>query len=156
MQEEEWKNFQRWCRGNEQAATFLGKFALALQRADDIVDEESWDVEQRGKQMAKLIYELLFGIGNDPFYTQHKQALTPALINGLLYWDVSNTLANSPHRESRMFAFVLREAVEQVIPLVAMLCGASYNEARDIALEVHRVYHESPVESFDSWEGERK
>lgn len=144
----------RWFKGNQQAVDFVRKFGSALHRADDIVDEESWGVDQRGQQMAKLIYELLFGIGNDPFYLQHKAALTPALLNGLLYWDLSNDLARSPIRETRMFAFVWREVVEQVLPLVAMLCGARYDEARDIALELHRLEHESPVESFDSWEEE--
>lgn len=144
----------RWFKGNTEAAEFIRKFGNALHRADDIVDEESWGPSQRGKEMSRLIYELLFGLGADPFYQRHRQALTPALINGLLYWDLSNELAKSEIRETRMFAFVWREAVEQVLPLVAMLCGAGYDETREIALELYRLEHETPVESFDSWEKE--
>lgn len=153
VKETEREKILEWCQGNAAAAEFLRKFGSALQRADDLVDE-NWAEEKRAQEMPKLIYELVFGIGADPFYLKHQSALAFQLAQGLLYWDVSNVLATSAHRESRMFGFVYREYVEQLIPLVAMLCGARYDKAKEIALQVHNYYHETPVESFEAWEAE--
>lgn len=142
-----------WCQGNQAAAEFLRKFGSALQRADDLVDEE-WGPEKRAAEMPRLIHELVFGLAADPFYLKFQHALAFQLVHGLLYWDVSNTLAKSAHKESRLFGFVYREYVEQLIPLVAMLCGAGYDKAKEIALDVHNYYHETPLESFEAWEAE--
>lgn len=142
----------RWARGDRDAAQFMALLARGSQLADDFVDEET-PRDERGKTMVEMLDSALREIPQNAFYQKHREALTPLMSIPLIYWEASNDWAKSKVRTSRIFAFVMREALEMVVVGVALITGGR-DWARRVVREMHTYYHVLDEEPFERWEAE--
>ena len=142
------EKFHEWARGNQSAALFLGLIFQVSQDADDIEDGD-------GKAILAVVANLLMATGVNAFFLANREMLTGVLFSSLITWAASNKFGRSENQTTRMFGFVYREILEQIIPVVSMLCGATVGEAVSVAEDVHRYYHqETPQDTFAEWERE--
>jgi hypothetical protein len=150
---------RRWAQGNEDAADLIDYFGYATQLADDLVDLDRTGVqtkEGRSAVMADLLYTLLNKIPGNRFFRQHEAHFVPLFVNGVVTWDASNTWAKADKKETRMFAYVMREACGRLVEYVAYLVGG-FQWSKQVAREIHDYYHgEMGIESFDTWDAERR
>lgn len=137
---------RRWCLGNEQAARCLEKLGEISQVADDVVDGDA----QPGDGVPLLLHLALVDLPQNPFWQVHQAALSPVLACAVARWDSANRLAASGDRTDRMFAFVLREACDDLIRAVALIVGG-YDHARHVAAQVHDFFHVQHPETFEEW-----
>lgn len=138
----------RWANGNKDAAAVIGTIGWACQRADDLVDDP-----RMGDKPGSML-ELLVALGGilqeNQFYKSYKKHIDPIVMSSTLYWDLSNVLVNGSEYD-RKYAYVFREAVEQVIGVVALLTGG-VEHARRSVLESHawhHVLHGDPFVAFN-------
>lgn len=145
----------RWAAGNPDAAVLIGMLGRASQTADDFVDGEIPETE-RSAAMVSLIDTLLFGVSANPFYIEHCATIGPFLKRALHFWHSSNVWATAPKLETRMFSYVHRESMMDVVWWIAFLAGGDAH-AQSVAMDIHRYFHgEGGVESFAEWDRERK
>ena len=148
--------YLRWCKGNEHAARFIGSLGLISQIADDFVDEDNPKVTgrllDRSKAMGVLLASIFADLLPNPFFQQNEGILLPLMVNSVAYWEASNDWTISHKRETRMFGFVHREALERVVAMVAMIVGG-WDHQRAVVREMHQFYHGiGAVETFDEWD----
>lgn len=142
------EKFQEWARGNNDAAIFLATIFKVSQDADDIADGDGLDI-------LGVVSGLLMATTVNRFFVAHREMLSSLLFSSLITWAASNKFGKSENQTTRMFGFVCREALEQIIPVVSMFCGATVGEAVAVAEDVHRYYHqELPQDTFAEWESE--
>lgn len=143
----------RWFRGDANAVALFETIAYATQVADDIVDEDL-EIEDRAGRMAKL-FTILVMLPSNPFYAQFYAQLHPLICAGVMEWEASNSWQRSPSRETRLFGYVKREALESLVTYCAHLIGGP-DWAMQVTREVHQFYHvdHADGETFESWCGE--
>jgi hypothetical protein len=150
---------RRWAQNNEDAALLIDFFGYATQLADDFVDldrEGLRTVEGRSAIMCELLYTLLVKIPGNPFFRRHEAHFVPLFTNCLALYDASNTWHSSAKKETRMFAYVHREAAGRLVEQVAFLVGG-FQWAKQVVREVHDYYHGAlGIESFDQFEAEAR
>lgn len=149
----------RWAQDDKGAAALIDYFGYATQLADDLVDmdrEGTKTLTGRSRIMAELLYVLLVKIPGNPFFRKHEMHFIPLFTNCLVQWDASNTWSESEKKESRIFAYVQREAAGRLVEQVAYLVGG-FQWAKEVVREIHEYYHATyMVESFDQFEAECK
>lgn len=148
----EQENIKRWCCGDEAAAAMIERLGEVSQIADDFVDRDKPGCDSAA--MARLLQLALVEIPNNPFYAKCRGYLAPLLTSALLQWDASNGWQHDARRESRVYGFVYRCALEKVIVATAYLTGG-FDHARTVEREVHEFYRYSPLadgETFEHWE----
>lgn len=137
--------------GNHAAAEFVSNIAGWVRLADDIADG---DAEDPVEAVAELLVRVIAGQGGNPFFLEHRAALTTPIINGVVAWRMSEKWRHSDMRKTRMFAFVLREAVEQAAWTTALICGG-WDHACHVADKMHEICHQKgSLETFEEWEAE--
>jgi hypothetical protein len=142
------QKFHEWARGDHAAAMFLGLIFKVSQDADDIEDGD-------GKAILDVVSGLLMATGINGFFVANREMLSGILFSSLISWAASNRFGKSDNQTTRIFGFVYREALEQIIPVVSMLCGATIHEAVAVAEDVHKYYHqEMAQDTFAEWERE--
>jgi hypothetical protein len=151
MEHEHWL---RWFNGRQDAVAFMEKLGRVIQRADDLADG-AYAEEERPRQIATLLRECLIDVSADPFFQQHRLALYPVMLNALLLWNASNNWGKDPRRNARIFGYVLRSSDLQIGMTMAMLCGASFDQAARIAEEMHSFYYLDGAETLEAWEKEQ-
>ena len=143
---EEEVQYRQWCCGDETAVDMLRIIGEASRIADDFVDGDT----QSPDDMAALLHLLLVALPSNQFYRQHQMWLLPVMVAGLQQWNASNDWAVSSDENVQMFGYVYREAMEQIISVVAMLCGGDAH-GRQVAKEVNDFYHQRHGETFKEW-----
>lgn len=145
----------RWAQGNQDAADLMGLFGYATQLADDLVDlDRKWvqTHEGRAEVMSEVLLACLIKIPANPFFHEHRHHYGPLFVSCLGTWEPTVSWAKSPKKETRMFAYVLREATGRLFEMTAFLVGGSRWQ-RQVVREIHDYYHGSGgVESFEAWE----
>lgn len=142
----------RWTRGDKDAAMLLAMLARGSQVADDLVDGDTKPSE-KGKTVVEMVDLALREIPANPFFQKHAVKLGPVIALATYYWEASNEWQKSPRRTTRVFGFVLREAMDLVIVAVALIVGGR-DWARKILREVHAYYHVLDQETLEQWEAE--
>lgn len=136
--------------GDTDAAAFVMNVAAMARLADDLADG---DAQDRPRSMADLLYRALVHHATNPFFRAHSRELCAVMTNALVLWDMSERWRESDNRKTRMFAFVVRESVEQVAYTVAAIKGG-IGHARDVADDIMRLSHETSEETFEDWDRE--
>ena len=146
--------YLRWANGNHDAAQVLLLVGTSCQVADDIVDERQMP-DPSGKMLDLL---LMFGgaLQRNGFFMQHRKTIEPVMLANIVSWDLANTLVAGPEkgsRNDRIYSYVYRELIEQVVGIVALLTGGIAH-ARKSILESHAFHHVLNVEKFEEFEAE--
>lgn len=144
FQPDEYRRIQQWLLGNTEAADMVMCIAQVSQVADDICDEGS-------REIGLVLSHTLFALNRNKFFQEHRQTIEPLLLGSVLMWEAANQWATHPRRETRMFAFVWRFILEQIVPVTAYLLGG-HDHAVRVAVEMHDYYHAD--ETFEEWEKE--
>lgn len=142
--EEEEDLLLSWCENNAAAAEMLKTLASISQAADDFVDGDT----RSSDRMSMMLKMCLIDLPANEFYRAHHAVLAPVMLVAISQWNASNEWAESSNEDIQMFAYVYREALEQIIPVVAQLCGG---DALEVAKDVNDFYHLENGESFKEW-----
>jgi len=122
--------------GDENAQRYLMDLASCARVMDDIVDEDH-SVSRETKY--SLYFKLLFSIPNNPFYRQHQDTLKSAEVTALNAWIDANELENRPDMTSKIYAHVIRDYINEICPIVAMLTGG-FNKMRECSLSIRDIF----------------
>jgi len=148
MIETEQHKMLEWSRGNHEAAAFISTIAKVSQDADDIADGD-------GNAILDVVSGLLVATSVNRFYLDNREMLSGLLFSSLIMWAASNKFGTSENETTRIYGFVYREILEQIIPVISMLCGATIHEAVAVAADVHEYYHQKmKQDTFREWEKE--
>lgn len=152
----EMEQYLEWCKGNEPAAQLISMLGQVSQIADDFVDR---DVERNSEDMTAILSLCLVEIPENPFYQAYSHWLRPIFSSCLAQWNASNEWAKGTEQQ-KVYAFVYRETLEIVIPLIASLIGGR-DHGLQVAKEVNSFYHQPGGEGYDgetfaSWLQEQK
>lgn len=142
--------FREWACMDENAVEFLKLIARVARLADDIVDG---DAKAPAHDMARLLYDVFVTLHRNPFFLAHHARLTPILANVILTWEASEEWKQSDNLKTRQFAFVLREASEQIATAVAEITGG-FEHARTVIRQAHQVCCAEDPETFEQWDNE--
>ena len=133
-----------WSNGNSDAVAMLKMLASISQAADDFVDGDT----RSSDRMSAMLKMCLIDLPGNEFYRQHHSILAPIMLVAIAQWNASNEWAHSQSEDIQMFGYVYREALEQIIPVVAQICGG---DALEVAKEVNEFYHQQNAETFKEW-----
>lgn len=140
-----------WCLGDAAAVAMLSRLGEISQIADDFVDGDKPVLPSA--DMARLLQLALVDIPNNPFYARYRAYLAPLLTSALTQWDAANAWARDARRETRIYSFVFRCALEHLIVASAYLIGG-LDHARTVTREVHEFYRysqDADGQPFEAW-----
>lgn len=136
---EELDQLNRWCKNDRNAVVFLRSIAEASQIADDYADGDAVGSEE----MTRLLHLCLVEIPTNQFYITNQNWLTPIMFSSMHLWNASNEWKNE-------FGYVYRECLEQIIHVVALICGGQ-KHALNVTKEVNKFYHQDHGEKYQEW-----
>ena len=142
--EEEAAKLQEWCLGDKDAVVLLQTLAEISQIADDYADGD----EKGSEKITRLLHLSLVSLPTNPFYLAHGKWLVPIMSSSMHLWNASNDWKNE-------YGFVYREALEQIIHVVAPLIGGQ-EHASKVAKGVNEFYHQKHGEKIEDWMKEQK
>lgn len=142
--------FLKWMKGDSNAVEFLLNIAYITRLADDIVDGDSKDV---AADMAHLLYRALIMPAKNPFYLANEEALSAIMVNALMKWEQSERWKGAPDEKTRIFAYIYREGIQEVLYASAKIVGG-YKHAIKVMDELHQQSHLTSPETFADWEKE--
>jgi len=148
------EQYMRWCKDDTAAVDFLSGLGALSQLADDFADGDVCD-ENLQAEMAHLLHWAIVDMPRNPFFRAYQDFLTPVMSAALLSWDASNRWAASENEPTQMYAYVLRESMEQVFYSVATIIGG-FDHARLVVDELHERLHVEEQQPFASWQREIK
>jgi hypothetical protein len=140
----------KWCNDVAPAAHFLGHIALIARLADDIIDQPA--AENNEQRMMLLLVTTLHHLTSDPWFDNHRDGYRALLATATMSWAASERWKTSENRTVRVFGYVYRDLIEQILYYTALLCGGPtfalrvMNEARE-----HFSLH---TETLEEWEQE--
>jgi hypothetical protein len=148
----------KWGCGDGDASALISSLFNASHLADDIVDMDRPEITgtlgRRSAAVAKLLGMVFVEIVGNPFFRRHSNSLTPLIVSALAYWDASNDWLAEDKVETKMFAFVHREALERVLGMIAFLVGG-WEHQRAVIREVHELFHGAgAIQTFEDWRAE--
>lgn len=149
---DEVEKLRGWFLGNEDAVRLVKELGAISQIADDLADMELKIPPQVA--VVELLLKTLVNVPGNPFFQRYAEWYLPVFFTAITQWQLSNELTDSHSKNSRMFAYVLREGLDQVIYVTALLVGGAYH-AQKVAREVHWYYY-SEGETFEEWESENE
>lgn len=141
---DEIEKYLEWMQGDEDAARCISLLGQISQIADDFVDR---DVERLSKDMTNMLLMALVELPENPFYKAYGHWLRPVMGSALIQWNASNDWAKGTDQQ-KVYAFVYRETLEILIPLMATLVGGR-EHGHKVALEVNSFYHGK--ETLEEW-----
>jgi len=150
--EREQAAFLRWAQGDRHAAQLMSTLAYISQIADDFVDGDV-SKEEASPKMVSLLAHALYQVPLNPFLRRHVQDLAPLMASSAVYWGASNKWNQDKQREARMYGFVYRDCLEQVITGIAGIIGG-VDWAGQVALEQYELWHRPKIQTFEQWESE--
>ena len=141
---EEIQKLNEWCLGNSDAVFLLKSLAEVSQIADDYADGDAEGPEK----ITRLLHLTLITIPTNPFFIKYSHWLLPVMASSMHLWNASNDWKNE-------YGFVYREALEQVITIVAVLVGGQ-EHAANVTKDVNNFYHQIHGEKLEDWIMENK
>lgn len=141
---EEIQKLNEWCLGNSDAVFLLKSLAEVSQIADDYADGDAEGPEK----ITRLLHLTLITIPTNPFFIKYSHWLLPVMASSMHLWNASNDWKNE-------YGFVYREALEQVITIVALLVGGQ-EHAANVTKDVNNFYHQIHGEKLEDWIMENK
>lgn len=141
--------FERWARGNAEAAQFMLAFHNASHLVDDVADG---DLKGPGA-VGDIIAATLVGWQRLPFWVKHRLFLEPVLLVLLATWACSDSLGRSRCRPTQMYGYVFSTSALLMTVAVALLVGGPMNARR--AFKEMMLFYRREWESFPSWVRER-
>jgi len=142
--EEEAEKLFGWCLGDKDAVVLLQTLAEISQIADDYADGDA----EGSEKITRLLHLSLVSLPTNPFYLNHGKWLLPVMSSSMHLWNASNEWQNE-------YGFVYREALEQIIHVVALLIGGQEHAAQ-VAKDVNNFYHQEHGEGIEDWMKEQE
>jgi ADP-ribosylglycohydrolase len=142
--------FAKWMKRDRHATEFLLNIAYMTRLADNIVDGDS---EDPPKDMAHLLYRALVMQTKNQFYLANEDELSNAMATAIMQWEHSERWKKFGDQTSRIFAFVYREGVQEILRTAARIVGG-YDHAKSVMEELHEISHIASPETFTEWEQE--
>lgn len=115
------------CGNNKEAFEYLTFLSTCARIADDIFDE-FLDITQN--QLLTLIELLFVRIPANSFYRQHQGLLFSQHVTMWNAWEASNMLEKGDATD-KIYAHVLRDYINEVLPLVALLTQG-HNKMKEV------------------------
>lgn len=140
----------KWANGDEQAAEVLINFAHFARAIDDVIDG---DAKDPASMMGNMLATALTRTATNPFYLKHQAAFLAAGVGALIGWRIADDFRKAEDEKTRMFGFVYREAINQIVWMVAYLTGG-FDHAVSAAKELHELAIVSSSETLHDWETE--
>ncbi|WP_423820822.1 hypothetical protein V5738_10825 [Salinisphaera sp. SPP-AMP-43] len=131
--------------GNESAVAFCERAFRISQNIDDLYDGDK--VVDDPKRDA-LIWDMLVGLPDNPFYQAHFDTLQPLIRAALSDWIDSTTLESGDDHEVSL-AFVLRDQLTGVVSQCAYLVGG-YQHMRNVSVEIRRHFHNERLDDYQA------
>jgi DNA-binding FadR family transcriptional regulator len=141
---EEAEKLHEWTLVDKDAVVLLQNLAEISQIADDYADGDADGPEK----ITRLLHLSLVAIPTNPFFMKHGQWLVPVMSSSMHLWNASNDWRNE-------YGFVYREALEQIIHVVALLTGGQEHAAQ-VAKDVNKFYHQIHGERIEDWMKEQQ
>jgi hypothetical protein len=121
--------------GNESAEEYLQMLSTCSRIVDDIFD----DFETVTKQDLLTVVEIFFvRLPANKFYCEHKDLLFSQHVTMWNAWEISNVL-ESGDSVDKIYAHVLRDYINEVLPLVALLTQG-YFKMKEINVAVRSLF----------------
>jgi len=137
--DEEAAKLYEWCLNDKDAVVLLQILAEISQISDDYADGD----EEGSEKITRLLHLSLVSLPTNPFYLTHGKWLLPVMSSSMHLWNASNDWKNE-------YGFVYREALEQIIHVVALLIGGQKHAAQ-VAKDVNNFYHQTHGENIEDW-----
>lgn len=122
--------------GNEMATRYLWIIAQAARTLDDLVDR---DRTVPNDKIVEVFHTLLVELNQNPFFIQNRLYLTGLQQMALNAWLDANAWANSHDPLERLYAHVLRDLLNEMLPSVAYLTGG-WRHARAVSLQIRQQF----------------
>lgn len=106
-------------RNDPEAVSFFVQLCQVADTLDDLVDGEPWS----SASVRRLVWDCLFSIQENRFFSEHRDALTPVMASAFLAWEDSISLAMTGGEEEVLTAHVLRYAILDVAVMCALIIG---------------------------------
>jgi hypothetical protein len=120
---------------NQAASEYLYMLATCGRIVDDIFDQ---DIELAKEDLLTLAEILFVRLPANVFYREHQDFLFSQHVVMWNAWDISNVLSNG-NATAKIYAHVLRDYINEVLPLVALLTQG-HNKMKDINSLVRTLF----------------
>jgi hypothetical protein len=123
-------------KGDPSAERYLRMIAGAARTLDDLVDADH-PVPQG--EVVLAFAGLLVGLNHNAFFLKHREALVALHQMALNAWLDANEWEKSPDPDRRIYAHVLRDAVNEILPAVAYLTGG-WEHMRAVSRQTRELF----------------
>lgn len=130
------KIFSDVCAGNKSALEFCRHFVAWCHLLDDVADGE---LKATLEQFIWLNVRMIEIFSGNVFWRKHKETLMPVIIASVRAWLDSEQLKKRPMIGQQIAAEVIKSQYQDVIWMVAYLCGGWEHQAKMTAK--WRDYH---------------
>lgn len=123
-------------KGDASAEGYLRTIAGAARVLDDLIDKDH-DLPQEDVVLA--FAGMLVAMNGNAFFIRHREALTTLHQMALNAWLDANEWEQSQDPDRRIYAHVLRDAVNEILPAVAYLVGG-WAHMREISRQTRELF----------------
>lgn len=109
---------ERIFQGKTPGCIWVGKIFRALHVYDDLIDK---DRELTPDEIHQTFWLMLIELPDDEFFTRHKLALLPILVNSIINWRVANNLENQVNEQRLSIAWFLRGSYIDLLSMALAL-----------------------------------
>lgn len=118
--EDQSQALERLLCGRQDAVKCFEHVVRLSHRIDDMYDG---DVPTTPREISDVIWFVINGLHDDPFYRAHHAALKPVLVTGALNWLAANQMEATGREEELRIAHVIRTACGDVLMQMMVLTG---------------------------------
>jgi hypothetical protein len=122
--------------GDGAARRYLYIVANAARVLDDLVDG---DAKVPAEQIIEVFQALLIEVQRNPFFQKNREYLTALQLTALNCWLDANAWEKSDDATERLYAHVMRDQINELLPAVAYLTGG-WSHCRAYSLGFRRTF----------------
>lgn len=137
-----------WFGGDRDAVSFLQSISQITEFFDDVCDS---DKDITAPQLGAALLQAVVGLPANPFYTKHREYLTPIIIQAVNAWHTSNTLAQGSKSE-RAIAYTLRNYDIHLVEAIIFITRG-YEKMREISPQIWIMFA-AEQDDILAWVGE--
>lgn len=126
---------------NQDALSYLQLISRCARIADDVADEPE---NVTPNALLSLIEILFVRLPANPFYCAHRKILFSQHITIWNTWEASNVLASGDHTD-QIYAHVLRDYINELLPLVALLTQG-HDKMKEVNGLIRSLFKKEPGE----------
>lgn len=123
-------------KGEPHAEHYLRTIAGAARILDDVVDGDHAVV---GQDIVVIFTGVLVGLQGNPFFVRNREFLTAYHQMILNAWLDANEWEKSEDRTRRIYAHVLRDLINELLPAVAYL-GSGWAYMREVSPRIRELF----------------